>query len=237
MESLAELDDGVLALLEVVPVDFVGQGVADHGEFVFGEVVAAEEDFFQGVGDLEVEADLAGAHRPQEVGFQVADLEVGVEGEVLEELSTGLVVDGVELKAQELEGGVELEGLGNVPGAVVADAVAAEVEVDQDLVLDEELGELASPLVAQVVVGEVELDEGVVEHEAGRDELEEVVVDEVAGQVEGELDRGRGTRLGESRRISETSLASVNFMPEIFFLYSVFLPSAHLTRRLMTLLR
>lgn len=88
----------------------------------------------------------------------------------------------------------------------------------QDLILDQILGQLASTLVAYFVIGEVELHEGGVEVEPGEDKLEQLIVDQVAREIQDQLNSPTLTKFCASFKVSAISLASVNFIPIIFFL-------------------
>lgn len=88
----------------------------------------------------------------------------------------------------------------------------------EHLVLDEILGQFPGALITDFVIGEVEFHERSVEGQPREDELKQLVVDQVPSEVQDELHMLQFTRFCASLSVSAISLASVNFMPTIFFL-------------------
>lgn len=116
------------------------------------------------------------------------------------------------------EGVVEFQGLSEVSGAIEADGVVAEVEVGEHLVLDEILGQFPSPLIADLIIGEIEFHQRSVERQPREDEFKQLIINQVPSEVQDELHRSLFTRFCASFNVSAISLASVNFIPTIFFL-------------------
>lgn len=113
---------------------------------------------------------------------------------------------------------VELQGLSEVSGAIEANGVVAKIEVGEHLVLDEILRQFPGSLIADFIIREIEFHQRSVERQPRKDEFKQLIINQIPSEVQDELHRSLFTRFCASFSVSAISLASVNFIPTIFFL-------------------